>query len=169
MTMPHLMNCGHSDDGWCLACVKTLEDDRYNTVIEAGKYEYALQAALQRQETAEKQLAQLREQLAKAEAERPMTNGYAYHRLASQVEYAISLLDGNEDESDYPGGELVENLIDHLNHYESVQCQLAKAEAEAKRYREACEKVIELACREGTVWAWEIGEFMDTLITPVEQ
>lgn len=69
MTMPHLMNCGHSDDGWCLACVKTLEDERYNTVIEAGKYEYALQAALQRQETAEKQLAQLREQLAKAESE----------------------------------------------------------------------------------------------------
>lgn len=69
MTMPHLMNCGHSDNGWCLACVKTLEDDRYNTVIEAGKYEYALQAALQRQKTAEKQLAQLREQLAKAEAE----------------------------------------------------------------------------------------------------
>lgn len=22
MTMPHLMNCGHSDDGWCLDCVK---------------------------------------------------------------------------------------------------------------------------------------------------
>lgn len=62
MTMPHLMNCGHSDDGWCLACVKTLEDERYNTVIEAGKYEYALQAALQREETAEKQLAQLSEQ-----------------------------------------------------------------------------------------------------------
>jgi fatty acid/phospholipid biosynthesis enzyme len=20
--MPHLMNCGHSDDGWCLDCVK---------------------------------------------------------------------------------------------------------------------------------------------------
>lgn len=69
MTMPHLMNCGHSDNGWCLACVKTLEDERYNTVIEAGKYEYALQAALQRQKTAEKQLAQLSEQLAKAEAE----------------------------------------------------------------------------------------------------
>lgn len=137
MTMPHLMNCGHSDDGWCLACVKTLEDERYNTVIEAGKYEYALQAALQRQETAEKQLAQLSEQLAKAEAERPMTNGYAYHSLASQVEYAINLLDGNEDESDSPGGELVEKLIDHLNHYEAVKSQLAKAEAEAKRYREA--------------------------------
>lgn len=22
MTMPHLMNCSHSEDGWCLKCVK---------------------------------------------------------------------------------------------------------------------------------------------------
>ena len=22
MTMPHLMNCQHSEDGWCLDCVK---------------------------------------------------------------------------------------------------------------------------------------------------
>ncbi len=26
MTMPHLMNCNHSDDGWCLDCVKELHD-----------------------------------------------------------------------------------------------------------------------------------------------
>jgi len=183
MTMPHLMNCGHSDDGWCLACVKTLEDERYNTVIEAGKYEYALQAALQRQETAEKQLAQLREQLAKAEAERPMTNGYAYHRLASQVEYAISLLDGNEDESDSPCGELVEKLIDHLNHYESVKCQLAKAEAEAKRYRGAWASVRKQWDYEATIAAgWNVPsgdrlacllrqciDDMDDLIPPTEQ
>lgn len=24
MTMPHLMNCPHSDDSWCLACVNDL-------------------------------------------------------------------------------------------------------------------------------------------------
>jgi len=24
MTMPHLMNCLHSEDGWCLDCVKEL-------------------------------------------------------------------------------------------------------------------------------------------------
>lgn len=24
MTMPHLMNCDHSETGWCLDCVKTL-------------------------------------------------------------------------------------------------------------------------------------------------
>lgn len=22
MTMPHLMNCAHSEDGWCLECVR---------------------------------------------------------------------------------------------------------------------------------------------------
>lgn len=27
MTMPHLMNCSHSGDGWCLECVKALHDD----------------------------------------------------------------------------------------------------------------------------------------------
>lgn len=27
MTMPHLMNCPHSVDGWCLACVKDLWDE----------------------------------------------------------------------------------------------------------------------------------------------
>lgn len=26
MTMPHLMNCEHSDSGWCLDCVKKLQD-----------------------------------------------------------------------------------------------------------------------------------------------
>lgn len=50
MTMPHLINCDHSADGWCLACVKNLEDERYNAVILAGRYEYALQATAQRLE-----------------------------------------------------------------------------------------------------------------------
>lgn len=27
MTMPHLMNCDHSDDGWCLECVHRLWDE----------------------------------------------------------------------------------------------------------------------------------------------
>jgi hypothetical protein len=26
MTMPHLMNCPHSPDGWCLDCVKSVHD-----------------------------------------------------------------------------------------------------------------------------------------------
>lgn len=28
MTMPHLMNCPHSEDGWCLDCVKVLWDEK---------------------------------------------------------------------------------------------------------------------------------------------
>jgi hypothetical protein len=28
MTMPHLMNCSHSEDGWCLDCVKKLHDEK---------------------------------------------------------------------------------------------------------------------------------------------
>jgi hypothetical protein len=28
MTMPHLMNCPHSDDGWCIDCVSKLWRDR---------------------------------------------------------------------------------------------------------------------------------------------
>jgi len=27
MTMPHLMNCDHSDEGWCLDCVKQMHDE----------------------------------------------------------------------------------------------------------------------------------------------
>lgn len=27
MTMPHLMNCSHSDDSWCLPCVKALQEE----------------------------------------------------------------------------------------------------------------------------------------------
>jgi len=27
MTMPHLMNCPHSEEGWCLSCVKELWDE----------------------------------------------------------------------------------------------------------------------------------------------
>ena len=26
MTMPHLMNCNHQDEGWCLDCVKEMHD-----------------------------------------------------------------------------------------------------------------------------------------------
>lgn len=28
MTMPHLMNCSHQGSGWCLECVKGLQEDR---------------------------------------------------------------------------------------------------------------------------------------------
>ena len=36
MTMPHLMNCDHQDDGWCLACVKAQwsEMTHYRELLE---------------------------------------------------------------------------------------------------------------------------------------
>lgn len=27
MTMPHLMNCRHSEEGWCLNCVKEIGEE----------------------------------------------------------------------------------------------------------------------------------------------
>lgn len=29
MTVPHLMNCPHSDEGWCLDCVVTLGNENW--------------------------------------------------------------------------------------------------------------------------------------------
>ena len=34
MTMPHLMNCQHSEDGWCLDCVKAEHEDSERVVAE---------------------------------------------------------------------------------------------------------------------------------------
>lgn len=35
MTMPHLMNCAHSEDGWCLNCVKTLWEQNESIEVQA--------------------------------------------------------------------------------------------------------------------------------------
>lgn len=32
MTMPHLMNCDHSADSWCLDCVKEMYEDMRDRV-----------------------------------------------------------------------------------------------------------------------------------------
>jgi hypothetical protein len=32
--MPHLMNCEHSDEGWCLACVDELEEARRSLEVQ---------------------------------------------------------------------------------------------------------------------------------------
>jgi len=36
MTMPHLMNCNHQGEGWCLKCVKSLhgESEHYRGLLE---------------------------------------------------------------------------------------------------------------------------------------
>lgn len=37
MTMPHLMNCLHSETGWCLECVKELHADFETAEAEAQR------------------------------------------------------------------------------------------------------------------------------------
>lgn len=44
MTMPHLMNCGHSDDGHCLDCVKA-DWERHADELTAMRRQVALLAA----------------------------------------------------------------------------------------------------------------------------
>lgn len=34
MTMPHLMNCRHSEDGWCLDCVKEEHESKERRIEE---------------------------------------------------------------------------------------------------------------------------------------
>lgn len=38
MTMPHLMNCNHMGDGWCLDCVKKLWDELDTLQIAVRKH-----------------------------------------------------------------------------------------------------------------------------------
>jgi hypothetical protein len=38
MTMPHLMNCQHMEDGWCLDCVKELQKDQERLDYLATKH-----------------------------------------------------------------------------------------------------------------------------------
>ena len=40
MTMPHLSNCDHSNDGWCMACVKKLGEENIDlriAILEASR------------------------------------------------------------------------------------------------------------------------------------
>lgn len=37
MTIPTLMNCPHSEDGWCLDCVKTLDLEKNKRITELEK------------------------------------------------------------------------------------------------------------------------------------
>ena len=49
MTMPHLMNCDHSEEGWCLPCVQELWETSQaaaNDSIAHGTEEFLLRKAL---------------------------------------------------------------------------------------------------------------------------
>lgn len=39
MTMPHLMNCSHSEFGWCLDCVKAMHDE-YEATLDDLRGDY---------------------------------------------------------------------------------------------------------------------------------
>lgn len=43
MTMPHLMNCSHSDTGWCLECVRKLWHDLHNSKVRLLALKYAIE------------------------------------------------------------------------------------------------------------------------------
>ena len=44
MTVPHLMNCPHTDDGWCMECVARLGNENWRQLDEID----SLRAALKR-------------------------------------------------------------------------------------------------------------------------
>lgn len=43
MTMPHLMNCAHTAEGWCLDCVRELHDSPPDNAVELAAYRRALE------------------------------------------------------------------------------------------------------------------------------
>lgn len=38
MTIPHLMNCSHSESGWCLDCVKELWEENQELQLLVNQY-----------------------------------------------------------------------------------------------------------------------------------
>lgn len=38
MTMPHLMNCAHSQEGWCLDCVAKQWEELQELRVNANRY-----------------------------------------------------------------------------------------------------------------------------------
>lgn len=45
MTVPHLMNCPHSDDGWCLDCVAELGNENWRLREALGEIDCAIASA----------------------------------------------------------------------------------------------------------------------------
>lgn len=54
MTMPHLMNCGHSDDGHCLDCVKAAGEERESLRAQLATAQAELARVTKKVEDAEK-------------------------------------------------------------------------------------------------------------------
>lgn len=66
MTTPHLMNCQHSESGWCLECVKILMDERDSLGEHARvpDYDVELDAASKLVDSVRKENEQLKKWLA---------------------------------------------------------------------------------------------------------
>lgn len=52
MTMPHLMNCSHQGEGWCLDCVKQLQQEVEKIQVECVSYATAAKEAEEQLTTA---------------------------------------------------------------------------------------------------------------------
>ena len=40
MTVPHLMNCPHTDSGWCTECVAALGNENWELRADANRYRW---------------------------------------------------------------------------------------------------------------------------------
>jgi len=47
MTVPHLMNCPHTDDGWCTECVAELGNENWRQRDEIAALRIAVQKLMQ--------------------------------------------------------------------------------------------------------------------------
>lgn len=71
-----------------------------------------------------------------------LATGCEAAQLRTAIAYAVDLLDGNEDESASPSGELADKLIDHLNHYEDVKSELAKLREQLAKAEDRIKELI---------------------------
>jgi hypothetical protein len=53
MTMPHLMNCSHSEEGWCLECVSRLHNSEKTAWANSNSANSALMEVSERARLAE--------------------------------------------------------------------------------------------------------------------
>lgn len=70
--MPHLMNCPHSPDSWCLSCVKVLWEEKYK--LE----EFIHKAMLDKNITYDNIRASLEELIAEHERNKEFFNNISY-------------------------------------------------------------------------------------------
>lgn len=114
MTMPHLMNCPHDDDGWCIPCVRALCDRADNLEASLDDIRNAMRGAMD--ETCglnEKHctcVPMLRARIAELEAKLP-TTADGMHVGDGDIIYFVDppyvlpwrVVGGDSSNGDYPG------------------------------------------------------------------